>query len=195
MPENLGFTLDVHRGNVVKRVKTNSPAADLGFEPGDVVDALGGHSVRSFADAQYALDKAPQSGHLNVVWQRGVNRFKGRINLLDGWRRTDIGWRPSVKHLVASPRLFGEDLSVDERRALGLSSTRLAFRQKRSVPRQAREAGILPADVILGFDDKQLEMDASDFQDYVAKRYIVGDRVDINVIRDGQRMTLEMTLQ
>jgi S1-C subfamily serine protease len=56
-------------------------------------------------------------------------------------------------------------------------------------------AGIRPGDVILGFDDKQLEMDAYDFLDYVALNYIVGDEVQVNIVRDGKPLKLPMRLR
>ena len=37
-------------------------------------------------------------------------------------------------------------------------------------------------------------MDVDGFQRYVERNYLIGDRVTINLLRDGKRMDLPMTL-
>jgi S1-C subfamily serine protease len=113
--------------------------------------------------------------------------------LPEGWRKTDITWRPSMQRLIPSARLYGTDLMPEEKQALGLSAKQLAFRQKDAVATQAKAAGVRPGDIILGLDDKQLEMDVDDFLRYVERNYLVGDKATVNILRDGQRMNLTMT--
>ncbi len=100
-----------------------------------------------------------------------------------------------MQRLVPSARLYGTDLTADEKKALGLPARRLAFRQKDSVPAQAQEAGIRGGDVIVGVDDRPLEMDVTEFVRYVSWNYLVGDRVTVNVLRDGKPLSLPMTLR
>jgi hypothetical protein len=195
LPENVGFALEVDRGNVVKEVKARSPAAAAGLKVGDAVRRLGGVPIHSFADAQLALDRAPATGSVAVAWERGGEVLSGELALPEGWRKTDITWRPSVRHLAASPRLYGPDLTAAEKKALGLSPRQLAFRQRESLSPQAEAAGIRAGDIILGFDDRQLDMDAYGFLHYVAGRYLIGDRVTVNLLRDGRRLNLGMTLR
>lgn len=195
LPENLGLELEVDRGNVVKRVQAKSAAASAGLKKGDIVGRLGGVPVHSFGDAQFALDRAPKTGSLAVAWRRGGKGMEGKLALTAGWRKTDLSWRPSRQRLVPSARLYGRDLGPPERKALGLSARQLAFRQKDVVQAQAREAGILPDDVILGFDGLRLEMDVDRFLKYVERNYLVGDRVTVNLVRDGKRLDLPMTLR
>jgi hypothetical protein len=194
LPENLGISLEVDRGNVVKKVAAGSAAAVIGLRAGDTVKSLGDIGVRSFADAQYALDKAPAKGVLRIVWQRRDALFDEQLRLDDGWRRSDILWRPSMYKMIASPRVFGDDLDKKEKAMIGLTEKQLAFRQRDSVSTQARQAGIRAGDIILGFAGKQLEMDAYEFQSYVRREYLSGDLVKVMIIRDGQRITLPMTL-
>ena len=194
-PDNLGFILEINRGNVVKQVEPDSPAARAGLQPGDVVQRLNNTLVHSFADAQYALDRAPKAGTVEVVWQRGEQTMKGELALVEGWRRTDITWRPSLQRFIPSPRLFGPDLTEQEKSALSLSAKQLAFRQGENVHSQARDAGIKPGDIILGVDDRKLEMDSTEFIWYVRRNYVVGDRVTVNLIRNGERMNLPMNLR
>lgn len=195
LPENIGMTLDVDRGNLVKAVQANSIAAKAGVVAGDMIESIAGTQIRSFADAQFALDKSPAEGQVDVSWRRRGEWITRTLTLEKGWRRTDISWRPSMQELVAAPRLFGKDLVASERATLGLTETQMAFRQKKSVPGQARDAGIRPGDIVLGFDRSVMEMDAYDFQDYVRENYIVGDEVAVHLMRDGKRLDLPMKLR
>jgi serine protease Do len=193
LPENLGLALEVDRGNVVKQVKDKSAAAATGLKAGDRLQRLNQVPIHSFGDAQFALDIAPQTGSIELIWQRGNEALKGKLALADGWRKTDVAWRPSMRHIVAAARLYGVDLTVVEKQALGLSGRQLAFRQRDTVPTQAKAAGIRGGDIILGIDDKHLEMSVDDFLRYVQGHYVIGERGTINLLRDGQRLNLTMT--
>ncbi len=194
LPENLGITLEVDRGNIVKKVAAKSPAAAAGLQAGDRITRLGAVPIHSFGDAQFALDIAPKTGTLAVTWQRGDVRQDKQITLPDGWRKTDISWRPSVQQLVPSLRLYGTDLNGAERKTLGLSPKQLAFRQQAGLSRQAREAGIHVGDIIVGIDGRTMEMEVNDLIHHVRSNFLVGDRVTVNLLRDGKRLNLGMTL-
>jgi serine protease Do len=195
LPETVGVEMEVDRGNVVKAVRAKSPAAAAGLKPGDVLRRLGGVPVHSQADVQFALDKAPKAGGVEVVWRRGEKTERAKLTLPEGWRRGDITWRPSVQWIVPSARLFGADLKPEEKKALGIPAKRLAFRQQYPVPSQPKAAGVRTGDIILGVDGKVLEMDVGDFIHYVARSYLVGDRVTVNALRDGKQLDLVMTLK
>ena len=100
-----------------------------------------------------------------------------------------------MQRLIPTGRLYGKDLTLEEKKALGLSAKQLAFRQKDTVPEQAKAAGIRGGDVIVGVDGKDLEMEVGDFLRYVERNYLVGDKVTINVLRDGKRVDCVMTLR
>jgi membrane-associated protease RseP (regulator of RpoE activity) len=193
LPENLGFRLEVDRGNVIEEVTEKSPASGAGLKVGDVVRRLNGVPVHSFADAQFALDLAPRTGAIEVVWQRGDKTLNNRLPLPEGWRKTELAWRASLRHLTASARLYGTDLTPEEKKRLGLAPGQLAFRQKDTVTKQAKAAGVRPGDIILGIDNKLLQMDVDGFLRFVQDNYVIGDRVALNIIRDGRRMNLSMT--
>lgn len=195
LPENLGFVLEVDRGNVIERVEPGTAAESAGLKPGDVVTRLGNVAIASFGDAQHALDRASKSGTIEIAFRRGEQPMEAKLELADGWRRTDISWRASSQRYVPSPRLYGRDLPVKEKEALGLSAKQMAFRQEDSVHSQARDAGVKVNDIILGFDQRFLEMDAGDFQSHVRSTYIRGDKVTVNVLRDGKRLDFTMTLR
>jgi predicted metalloprotease with PDZ domain len=194
LPENLGLELEVDRGNVVRRVREQSPAAAVGLQAGDQVRRLNGVPIHSFADAQFALDRAPARGSTEVVWERDRVERTGSLALPDGWRESDLTWRPSMQRFVANARLWGADLSTERKKALGLPAQQLAFRQNSPVPAQPRAAGIQAGDIILGVNDRALAMDVSAFNRYVSRHYLVGDQVVVNVLRDGKRLDLPMRL-
>lgn len=195
LPDNIGLFLEVDRGDVVERVEPESPAAKAGLRQGDVLQTLDGQTVNSLGDAQFILDNAPKKGAIEVSWQRDGDKLVGSLALPEGWRRGDLSWRPSMMHYFPSARLYGRDLKPEERKEYGLSDQQLAFWQKRPIHKQAEAAGIQENDIILGFDGRNLEMDAYDFLKFVRQSYVVGDQVIINLIREGKRLDLPMKLQ
>lgn len=195
LPETVGLTLDVNQGNRVAAVAADSSAAQLGIKPGDVLQTVGTLPVASFADVQHALHLAPRVGKLTVAWQRGDTTQRGDLELPAGWRKTDISWRESMWGLDPAPGVFGAELADADKKKLGLSVKALAFRQGTYVPPQALAAGIQAGDIIIGIDDKKLEMSMRKFNAHVRLTYKVGDRVTLNIIRDGKRHDIPMTLE
>ena len=195
LPENIGLGLEVNRGNMVEKAFEKMPASEAGLRPGDKLLRLNSVPMHSFGDAQYALDIAPKAGTIEIAWERGGEEMKAKLNLPEGWRRTDLSWRTSAQHWLSSGGMYGMDLTAEEKRSLGLTPKQLAFRQRNTLSKQAREAGIQGGDIVLGVDDKKLEMDMFAFLKYMRRNYLVGDKVTINIIRDGKRMNVDMTLQ
>jgi len=65
------------QGAVIERVLPGSPADNAGLQPGDVVEGVNRHEVRSAADVQQALSKVPQGQDaLLLIWSRGGNTFR-----------------------------------------------------------------------------------------------------------------------
>lgn len=195
LPENVGLTLAVDQGDVVARVATGSAAERAGVKKGDRLVTLHGRPVASFADAQYALHRAPEKGTIPLAWQRDGKEHRGVLTLTEGWRKTDISWRWSLRGVDPPPWVRGPDLSAYEKKVLGLPLDRLALEQGQFVSQPARQAGIRQGDVILGIDGKMLSMTGQQFGAYVRLNYKVGDRVVYNVLRDGKRIDVPLTLR
>jgi hypothetical protein len=194
LPENIGLALEVDAGNRVAKVTPSSPAERVGVRSGDVLQTLNGYPVASFADAQYALHKAPPEGRIAISWQRAGQALQGELEVATGWRKTNLTWRPSLLDLLPGLALYGDDLSAAEKKTLGLSEKRLAFRQQKPA-KDAREAGVREGDIILGLDDLRLEMTMDEFLAHVRRNYLVGDRVMLNVLREGRRIDVPLTLR
>lgn len=194
LPENVGLTLDVDRGDQIARVVPSSAAARAGLRVGDRLVRADGRGVASIADFQYALHRAGNATKLAVVWLRDGREQTATLELVEGWRKTDISWRWSLRGLDPAPPLRGYDLTTDEKAALALGPKRLAFRQGPFVAAAAAAAGVRQNDVVIGLDDKELAMTARQFGAYVRLQYKVGDRVTINLLRDGRRLDVALTL-
>jgi membrane-associated protease RseP (regulator of RpoE activity) len=193
-PKNLGFALALKQGDRIESVSPDSPAAKAGLRADDILSRLGETNVASYADAQYALHRAPKSGALKASWTRGDRSMTATISLKNGWRESDITWRGSMWGLEPQAYVYGRDLTVAQKRELDLSPKRLAFSQGNFVPRESRQAGVRARDVIVGIDGKELEMKMLEFNAYVRLNYKVGDRITLNVFRNGKSLKIPMTL-
>jgi hypothetical protein len=195
LPENVGITLAVDEGDRIVQVKANSPAEQTGLRKDDRLTSVNDVPVATFADVQYALHRAPALGKIPLTWERSGKSHKGQLVLPEGWRKTDVSWRWSLRGLDPAPWVGGDDLTVAQKRTLGLAPTRLAFRQGGFVSQVARQAGIRAGDVILGVDGKQLHLTAQQFSAHIRLGYKVGDRVTYNLLRDGKRVDVTLTLR
>ena len=90
--------------------------------------------------------------------------------------------------------LYGDDLTAQQKKDLGLDAKHLAFRQDTTVGTQAKKFGVQGGDVVIGVDDLTLEMTMLDFLGYIRRNYLIGDRIKLNVIRDGKKLDLPGTL-
>jgi hypothetical protein len=195
LPENVGITLEVDRTDRVRSVKPGSAADKAGLKAGDALRSLNGMPAVTFLDAQYALHHAPAMGQVPIGWERDGKPMTGVLELAEGWRKTNITWRPSMLDILPSLSVYGEDLSVKEKQAFSLPEKRLAFRQDKTIHRDAKSAGVEPGDIILGIDNLNLDMTMLEFLGYVRKNYLVGDKITLNVLRNGKKIDLPITLK
>lgn len=193
-PETIGLTVADDRGDRVTAVKPGSPADRAGLRAGDELKRLNGLAVASYADVQHGLHTSPAQGRISLTWSRGGGEQTTSMDLPAGWRASDISWRPSMWGLSPAAGLTGSDLSDEEKEKLGLPKDRLAFRQSVTVSAVAKLAGVKAYDVILGFAGRDWPMNGRQFNAFVRLNYSVGDAVTVNVLRDGKRLALPMTL-
>jgi S1-C subfamily serine protease len=195
-PETVGLTLEVDRGNVVQRVRESSAASRVGLKNGDILRQLNGVPIHSQADVMFALDRAPAQGKVSLTWTQAGKTRSDQLTLADGWRKHDMTWRPSMRRMIPSVPLFGTDLKADERKTLGLSEKQLAFRHRPQLHSWARAAGVLPGDVILGLDGRTFDgLSAEEFRDQARREYLVGDKVRLDLLRQGKKLSLALTIR
>jgi S1-C subfamily serine protease len=160
-----------------------------------VLRFLNGLPIHSIADAQFALDRAPAAGKINLTWERAGKETAGSITLTEGWRKSDLNWRPSSRLLVPRMPLYGADLSAAQKQALGLPARQLALGLDKEINPRVQAAGVRPGVTVLGVDGKpRRALTASDFRAYVHDEYLIGDRVQIDVLRDGKRLSIPYIL-
>jgi len=193
-PETIGVTVGDDRGDRVTHVKSGSPAERAGLRAGDELTKINGLPVASYADVQHGLHTSPAQGKVPVSWSRSGKEQSASLDLPAGWRASDISWRPSMWGLSPAAALTGSDLSDDEKEKFGLPKDWLAFRQSVTVSEAAKLAGVKAYDVILGFAGRDWPMNVRQFNAFVRLNYSVGDAVMVNVLRDGKRLALPMTL-
>jgi S1-C subfamily serine protease len=176
-------------------VQPKSPADSVGLKAGDRLEKLNRVSVASFADAQYGLHKAPKQGEMAVSWLRDGKSTSATMAVADGWRKTNITWRPSLLDILPSLPVSGDDLSANEKKTLGISEGRAAFRQDKFVHSSLKKVGLQQGDVIIAVDGRAVEGTMEDLVGHVRKNYLVGDKVTLNVLRDGAPVDIAIVLK
>ncbi len=194
-PENVGITLDVDRGDLVKSITPGSAAEKAGLKSGDRLTRLNGYTLASFADTQYALHKAPAKGSVPLSWMRDGKELSAPLAVTNGWRRADLTWRPSMRDILPSAPFSGDELNEVEKKRLGLDPTRAAIRQHAEVHPVLDAAGVKGGDVLIGYDGNVVEGDSGKLFTYVRRNYLIGDEITINLIRDGKRLDLKLLLK
>lgn len=194
LPEKLGLHLDPLQGNRIQQIDANSAAARLGLKPGDMLRSLNEVRTASFADVQYALHKAQDQSGIAVTWASDGLTKQGSLVPPGGWRVTDLSWRASTKKLGPAPSIHGDDLSADQKQRLGLESARLAMALGPFLPQVARQAGLRQGDIIVGVDDKRLEMTARQLDVYIRLNYQPGQKLTFNLLRGSRPENVTMTL-
>jgi S1-C subfamily serine protease len=194
-PENVGITLDVDLGDRIKAVAAGSLADGAGMRPGDRLVKLNGYPVASFADASYALHKAPRGGEIPVSWIRGGKERSATLGLPEGWRRTNLTWRPSMLDLLPSLPFAGDDLTAEAKQRLGLPAGRAAFRQDDPVDSTLAAAGLRAGDVVVGFNGVVVDGAMRDLLGYARRNYLVGDTLIVDVLRGWERVSVRLVLK
>jgi hypothetical protein len=195
LPENVGLTIDVDRGDVAKSVAANSPAAKAGMKAGDILATLNSYSIASNADVQYALHKAPKAGTIPVEWRRGTSQMEGKLELADGWRKTNLTWRASLLDILPSLPVSADDLSAAEKNALGIPEKQAAFRQDKFVHSTLKAVGLKAGDVVVALDGKAVDGTMDDFLGLVRREHLVGDTITLTVLREGKPVELKIALK
>jgi hypothetical protein len=57
-----------------------------------------------------------------------------------------------------------------------------------------KAAGVRAGDILVGIDKELVGLDREGFCEFVFREYLVGDRVQLIVLRDGKRLALPVVL-
>jgi membrane-associated protease RseP (regulator of RpoE activity) len=186
-PENVGVVVDRDDGLLVKQVTPGSAAAKAGIQPGDTIAAAGDRALYSQADFRGVLHRAPISGptSIDVRWLRAGKVMAGKLDLPDGWRKTDLGWRASLAegNVGAFPGFYGIPVPDSLRQRFEIPADKLAIKPflgpKPTGP--AAEAGLKSDDVIFAINGESPSVAARSFMVWFRLKFDPGDEITLKV--------------
>lgn len=201
----IGLTLDRDDQRRVVAVADGSPAAVARLRAGDRLVRLGGRVVRTEGDVQWVLDGIPGSGaSLLVEFLRDDEEAETEVHLPDGWRAgtPEELWRASMWRLDPKPGFGGPMLGAREKERLGIDADVAAFRVKYVVTwgkdartgRNAQKAGLRKGDVVLSVGGRSDFRSPQHFHAWFRLTRKAGETVPIEILRDGERRTIDLTV-
>ncbi|MCI0463165.1 MAG: PDZ domain-containing protein [Gemmataceae bacterium] len=196
LPDNIGLTMDLDDGLLVKSVAPGSLAARGGLAAGDELVTLNGQPLLSLADIQWVLHTSPSEGKLAVTLQRDGKKLDRTIALSGKWKESDLAWRASSWYGLR----YGvkiEPLPAAEKRKRGLGDDALALVVKGLFGKggpQVQKAGLRVGDVIVAIDGKMAPMTESQFLAYLRLAHGPEDRLRLTILRGDRRQELTIPL-
>ena len=200
--ETVGFTLAGDEVAKVESVTVGSIAARAGLKAGDEILLLAGQTLISIADVSWALHRAPESGELPVLVNRGGEKKPLSLELPPNWReRSDISRRVGTWPLraMATGGLTLEDLSDSLRAERRLGQDRLALQVKAvgqyGKHAAAKKAGFQKDDVIVEIDGRSERLTEGELIGQLLKRHQPGATVKTVLLRGQERVELLLPIQ
>jgi len=195
LPEALGIKLDRDHGHRIQRVSAKSPAIKAGLRSGDVVERVGDVPVRSEYDIRWALHRLPKQQQVPLTVRRGLQDGAAQHRILlplpDGWRKTDLRWRKSLRSIPLEFGFRGYALTRSQLDKLKLDRSRMAIRVTSVKDRGLAQALQLhKRDIIVRVADRASSGPFYAFQSDLLAAYKPGDTVRIQVLREGELLTL-----
>ncbi|NIA31207.1 MAG: PDZ domain-containing protein, partial [Actinobacteria bacterium] len=184
-------------GVVVDNVLDDSPAADAGLEPGDVIVKFDGKNVRRVKDLTRAMKKKNPDEEVPLEVMRGNEREKIVVTL--GERPKNQVWfsdEPGFRFEKTPSAFLGievHEMDKNLARYFNVDANKglLVTAVEKDSP--ADKGGIESGDVITSMDNKDIQ-NIDDFSN-VLQEYGKGDRVKIGYIRKGEDYTTTVVLE
>ncbi len=202
-PRSLGLILNPDERATVKEVRQGSLAESAGLHAGDRITHLNGQPMLSIADVQWVLHNlSPDGDSILFNLRRGEALHAVTLQLPAGWRTLDdISWRTSAWGLrrMVTGGLKLEPINPADRGQGGIPLDGMAL-QVRHVGQYgphaaAKNAGFQTGDVLVSFDGRNDLLTDSDVLRYGASEKSPGDQIAVEIIRAGERRTLQLPMQ
>lgn len=200
--ETLGITLATDDIAKVEAVADGSPANTAGIQAGDVFTHLNGQPLVSIADVSWVLHRSPDSGSLPATVLRGGKETPVTLDLPANWRlSSDISRRVGTWPMRAMA--FGgmkmDDLSDEERAALGLDKTQMALRVihvgEYGPHAAAKKAGFKKDDILVLVGDIKHRISESILIGDLLLHHLPGEKIPVMVLRGREYVELNLPQQ
>ena len=191
LPENVGLAIERDDGLLVKAVVANSPAARGGIKAGDRLGAADGRRLFTQTDFRGVLHRGPRdAGTIDVVWLRDGKAVEGKLDVLSGWRKTDLSWRMSISQGVIGsyPGFFPLSVTATKRQQLGLSTNTMAIEpyMGRATNSAPYRAGLRGSDIVTAVNGVNTNVAGRAFLVWFRQQYDAGDRVTLAIRSQGK---------
>jgi hypothetical protein len=201
-PKSIGLTMDPKERATILDVAGGSAADKADLRPGDRMERFNGQPMLSIADVQWVLHNIdPAGGSVPVVVRREGKLLEQTLSVGDGWRRAgDLSWRVTswgLRRMTTGGMVLVE-LSPEERAELNSDDSmalRVQHLGKYGLHGAALKAGFQKGDVVVQFDGQTDLITEGAVLTYGVTHRLPGDRVDVTVLRDGQRKTFVLPMQ
>ncbi len=202
LPAVIGLTFDPTKRATVASVSADSIAEAAGLREGDQVLTLDGEPMISLADIQWVLHNSNSTDTLDVRVSRDGEKLAIELTLDNGWRRqSDISWRVSSWPLrrMGTGGLVFTVATKTQRRKAGVEDNSLALVVKHvgqyGPHATAKRAGFKEGDIMVSFNGEVDNMSTSQLLAYAVRNTRPGEKVPVEVVRNGNRKTLQLPMQ
>ncbi|MBM3737432.1 MAG: PDZ domain-containing protein [Acidobacteria bacterium] len=187
--KTIGIHLDVPRGLVVKEAQGAVEAA--GMKSGDLITAVDGTAVWTFADLQHRYDQVPRDAQrVKLTVERGGAPAELSVALPPLWWVSDVRWRQSS----IEPRVYFDGTPVDAARKQHLKLDPDGFATEvKSVDMFAevmKSHQLKRGDIITAVNGVSKDPVARTADLYIRLRVKAGDTVALSVLRDGKPIAM-----
>lgn len=163
------FNVDAQQGAFISEVMANSAASKAGLKAGDVITALNGQKIRSFAELRAKVATTGAGKEIELTYLRDNKEEKTKVTL-----QADEQSKTTADHLL--PQLKGAEFSnYDEKGLKGVEITKV---EKGSM---AERYDFRKGDVIVGVNRAKVD-NLGDLRKILDNKPSV---VALNVVRDG----------
>ncbi|HAL71052.1 MAG TPA: peptidase [Verrucomicrobiales bacterium] len=203
-PETLGLTLAADPVGEVTAVATNSMAEAAGVKTGDTLASVAGQPLVSMADVSWVLHRTDdvEETALEMVVNRGGQEMPVKVALPAGWKHgADNSGRAGAWPMrgMATGGMVLVDLTDEERLARGLGKDGMALFVKGlgmyGKHALAKKTGFQKEDVIVECDGLKDRMTESRLLGHLLQKRLLGDEVEISLLRGMERKTLKLPMQ
>jgi hypothetical protein len=194
-PAAIGIEVDTVQQNKVQAIVPNSPAEGAGIRPGEMLRSADGQRILTAADFSRVLELTPPDAVLPIEIESEGRTRRVKVKLTGEWRRTeDPAWRETLH--VAGPNggFWGEKLSPEQRRSLGIEPDGMAVRVTAIWGNHTREAGIKIGDIVVSWDHLRADLAINQLHAHLNMNRNYGDSVPLVVRRDGKQVELQLHL-